>query len=97
MFPAGQSYGELVKMEADLQLQLETGTAPDPEFYSAILRRLFLHKAKARLRDIQASLRARSKASGEQKLDLPAAMGWRDEVRPALPPVQAFGGFKKGA
>ena len=69
-------------MEEDLQSQLDSGTAPDPEFHSAILRRMVLHKAKARLRDIHSSLLHRSIAAGERKLDVPTAMGWRDEVRP---------------
>lgn len=64
-----------------MKSQLESGTAPDPEFYSAIIRRLPVHKAKAQLRDIHSSLKARSLASGEAKLDIPAAMGWREEVR----------------
>lgn len=67
-------------MEADLKYQLETRTAPDPEFYSAILRRLVLHKAKARLREMHATLRAQSLAAAEAGLDVPASLGWRQEV-----------------
>lgn len=76
----GKSYSEMLSMEDDIQADLDTGTAPDPEFYSAILRRMVLHKAKARLRELHAILQARSKSEAINEANVPKAMGWREEV-----------------
>ena len=76
----GKSYSEILRMEEDISADLEAGTAPDPEFYSAILRRMVLHKARARLREIHSALLARSKMGVVTDADVPKAMGWREEV-----------------
>ena len=68
-------------MEEDITADLEAGSAPDPEFYSAILRRMILHKAKARLRELHSTLLSRSKLQKLNDTNVPKAMGWRDEVR----------------
>lgn len=70
----------MLRMEEDISADLEAGTAPDPEFYSAILRRMVLHKAKARLRELHSTLLARSHLQKPNATDIPKAMGWREEV-----------------
>jgi hypothetical protein len=77
----GQTFDELLSMEEEIKDNLESGDLADPEFHSAILRRMVLHKARARLRELHAALRARSLAQADQKTDVPKAMGWREEVR----------------
>jgi len=52
--PAGKTHRELVELESGIQEQLDSGTAADPEYWQAVLKRLVLHKAKARLREIHA-------------------------------------------
>lgn len=76
----GQTYDELLHCEEDIRADLEAETAADPEFHSAVLRRLVLFKAKARLRELHAMLRSRSKSAQINKADVPKAMGWREEV-----------------
>ena len=68
------------RIEEDIKADLEAETAPDPEFYSAILRRMVLHKAKARLRELHSILRGRSKSSQINEASVAKAMGWREEV-----------------
>lgn len=74
----------MLRMEEDISADLEAGTAPDPEFYSAILRRMVLHKARARLREIHSEVFSQSKSRKLNELDVAKAMGWRDEVRDPL-------------
>ena len=52
--PAGKAYRELVALEEGIQEQLDSGAAADPEYWQAVLKRLLLAKAKARLREIHA-------------------------------------------
>lgn len=52
--PPGKRHAELLELEAGIQEQLDSGTAADPEYWQAVLKRLALHKAKARLREIHA-------------------------------------------
>eukprot|EP00879_Flechtneria_rotunda_P021926 GHRR01023122.1.p1 GENE.GHRR01023122.1~~GHRR01023122.1.p1 ORF type:complete len:128 (+),score=40.13 GHRR01023122.1:136-519(+) len=77
--PAGQAYGQLVSMECDINRQLAAGQG-DPEYWEAVLPRLGIHAAKARLRDIKAQLLEERLAAEEEKLDVAAAMGWLDEA-----------------
>lgn len=46
-----------MELEAGIQEQLDSGTAADPEYWQAVLKRLALHKAKARLREIHTGKR----------------------------------------
>jgi len=85
---AGKSYKELVELEEGIQQELDHGTAADPEFMSAVLRRLTLHKAKARLKEIHQGLMAKHAeriiATQDPSMDIRKAMGWNvDEVRSA--------------
>ena len=82
---AGKSYKELVELEAGIEKELESGTAADPEFMSAVLKRLTLHKAKARLKEIHQGLLAKHAeriiATQDPSMDIRKAMGWHiDEV-----------------
>ena len=80
---AGKSHAELAEMEEGIQAQLEGGDAADPEFLAAVLKRLTLAKAKARLREIHESLLRkhldRIVAAPDNGEDIAAAMGWADE------------------
>lgn len=64
-------------MEADIQKQLAAGEG-DPEYWEAVLPRLRIHAAKARLREIKAQMLEERLAAQEEKLDVAAAMGWLD-------------------
>lgn len=69
-----------------IQQELENGMAADPEFMSAVLKRLTLHKAKARLKEIHQGLLAKHAqriiAMQDPSMDIRKAMGWNvDEVR----------------
>ena len=82
---AGKSHKELVDLEAGIEKELESGTAADPEFMSAVLKRLTLHKAKARLKEIHHGLLAKHAeriiATQDPSMDIRKAMGWHvDEV-----------------
>ena len=81
----GKSHKELVELEAGIEKELESGTAADPEFMSAVLKRLTLHKAKARLKEIHHGLLAKHAeriiATQDPSMDIRKAMGWHvDEV-----------------
>lgn len=52
---AGHSYKELVDMEAQISDVQEKGQG-DPEYWEAVVKKLKIHKAKAKLREIQADL-----------------------------------------
>ncbi len=70
-------------MEEGIQAQLDGGDAADPEFLAAVLKRLTLAKAKARLREIHEDLLRkhldRIVAAPDRAEDVAAAMGWADE------------------
>ena len=80
---AGKSHRELEEMEEGIQAQLDGGDAADPEFLAAVLKRLTLAKAKARLREIHEDLLRkhldRIVAAPDTAEDVAAAMGWADE------------------
>jgi hypothetical protein len=46
----------------------------------AVLPRLKIHAAKARLREIKAQMLEQQLAAQEEKLDVAAAMGWLDDA-----------------
>lgn len=72
-------------LEDGIQRELDSGEAADPEFMSAVLKRLMLHKAKARLKEIHQGLMAKHAeriiATQDPSMDVRKAMGWQvDEV-----------------
>lgn len=91
---AGQSLSELVDYERDLKSELESGRAQDPEFKSAVLKRIAPHKARAELQEIHSMLRSRQLANGKSGAKQSERSGWRGEVKnspPLLPrPLQSF-------
>ncbi|BDA46670.1 probable cactin [Coccomyxa sp. Obi] len=90
MLLAGKSHRELVEMEEGIQAQLDGGDAADPEFLAAVLKRLTLAKAKARLREIHEDLLRkhldRIVTAPDRAEDIAAAMGWADEDKAQAPP-----------
>ena len=79
---AGKTHAELAALEAGITAQLDSGDAGDPEYWAAVLRRLALHKAKARLRELHAGLLERHLQrvvlTGDG-VDVAEAMGWEAE------------------
>lgn len=76
---AGQSYKQLSLMESDIQRKLAQGEG-DPEYWEAVLPRLKIYAAKARLRELKAEMLEARLREQEEKLDVAAAMGWHDEA-----------------
>lgn len=62
-------------MEGEIGSALETGQG-DPEYWEAVLRRLQLHKAKAKLREVQAEMVRRHVAELEAGTNVRKEMGW---------------------
>jgi len=56
---AGKRHEELEELEAGIKDQLESGEAADPEYWTAVLRRLEIYKARAVLREFHAQLMQR--------------------------------------
>ncbi|KAJ4746211.1 Cactin [Rhynchospora pubera] len=52
----GKSSRELEKMQTQIESQMRSGNAKVVEYWEAVLKRLHIYKAKARLREIHASL-----------------------------------------
>jgi len=75
---SNKSHGELQEMAGGIKVQLESGECADPEYWEAVRRRLNVHLAMARLRDIHRSLQERYLASREG--DVPQQMGWEDDA-----------------
>lgn len=77
---AGLSLSELVNLEIEYKDQLETGRAQDPEFSSAVLKRIAPHKRRAELREIHSMLVSRQLVNGKKGAKQGTRTGWRDEV-----------------
>ena len=58
----GKTHAELVELEGGIQEQLDSGAAADPEYWSAVLARLAVHKARAQLREMHAEFLHRHNA-----------------------------------
>ncbi|KAI7846452.1 hypothetical protein COHA_000063 [Chlorella ohadii] len=76
---AGKPYRELCELESGIQEQLDSGTAADPEYWQAVLKRLALHKAKARLREIHGDILQQHLARMMARPNVAEQMGWGDE------------------
>lgn len=79
---AGKTHAELLALEAGITERLDAGEAGDPEYWAAVLRRLTLHKAKARLRELHARLLERHLQRvvlAGDGVDVAQAMGWEAE------------------
>ena len=79
---AGKTYAQLQQTQSSIEQQLQSGEAADPEFSSAILKRLHIHKAKAKLREIHSDLLQqhldRSQLVGDD-INVAKEMGWGDK------------------
>lgn len=82
MLPAGKTHAQLQQTQNSIEEQLQSGEAADPEFSAAILKRLRIHKAKAKLREIHSDLLQRhldrTQLVGDS-VDVADEMGWGDE------------------
>lgn len=78
---AGKTRQELVELEASINEQLQSGAVPDPEYWTAVLSRLSIWQARARLRELHADILARQLAAAEAGVDVRAEMGWDREDR----------------
>jgi hypothetical protein len=74
---SGKSYEELRELEEQIGTTLSSGAAPEPEYWEAVLRRLKVWLARARVAEIHDALRRRVAAlTAPGELDLRTAMGW---------------------
>ena len=79
---AGKTHAQLQQTQNSLEAQLQSGEAADPEFSAAILKRLRLHKAKAKLREIHSDLLQRHMDRThhiKESVDVAQEMGWDDQ------------------
>ena len=84
----GKSYGQLLDLRAGVADSLASGTAAEPEYWQAVLRRCDIALAKARVKEIHDAVRSRAEAVLAQEAGLPttahdlrAAMGWDDAAQ----------------
>ena len=84
----GKSYGQLLDLRAGVADSLASGTAAEPEYWQAVLRRCDIAIAKARVKEIHDAVRSRAEAVLAQESGLPtsahdvrAAMGWDDDAQ----------------
>lgn len=52
----GKSFNDLTKLQVDIELEMSSGKAKVVEYWEAVLRRLHISKAKARLKEIHTDL-----------------------------------------
>ncbi|DBA94110.1 hypothetical protein WJX77_004695 [Trebouxia sp. C0004] len=87
MMLAGKTYAQLQQTQDSIEEQLQSGEAADPEFSAAILKRLRIHKAKAKLREIHRDLMQqnldRTQLVPDEGEDVPREMGWDDDKQEA--------------
>ena len=76
---AGQPHGELRRMEADIGASLAAGEG-DPDYWEAVLERLQVHAARARLREVRGEVLRRRAEKAEARLDVAEVMGWAAEA-----------------
>ena len=68
--------------QTSIEAQLQSGEAADPEFSAAILKRLRIHKAKAKLREIHSDLLQQHLDRTHhvpEDVDVAQEMGWDDD------------------
>ncbi|KAL3159310.1 hypothetical protein ABBQ32_011264 [Trebouxia sp. C0010 RCD-2024] len=82
MMLAGKTHAQLQHTQASIEQQLQSGEAADPEFSAAILKRLRIHKAKAKLREIHSDLLQQHLDRTQhviEDVDVAQEMGWEQE------------------
>lgn len=78
----GKTHAQLQHTQASIEEQLQSGEAADPEFSAAILKRLRIHKAKAKLREIHSDLLQQHLDRTQhvaEDLNVAQEMGWEEE------------------
>lgn len=73
-----------------IEEQLQSGEAADPEFSAAILKRLRIHKAKAKLREIHRDLMQQNLDRTQlipDSVDVAQEMGWSDHEQVCFRPI----------
>lgn len=81
-FHTGKTHAQLQQTQTSIEEQLQSGEAADPEFSAAILKRLRIHKAKAKLREIHTDLLQQHLDRTQhvpEGVDVAQEMGWGDE------------------
>ena len=85
----GKSYNQLVDLRAGVVDSLAAGTAAEPEYWQAVLRRCDVAIARARVKDIHDALRSQAGAVLDKEAGMPSnardvrlAMGWDDDDLP---------------
>lgn len=79
---AGKTHANLVQLQSDIEAQLQSGEAADPEYWTAILNRLRTHKAKAKLREVHRDLLQQHLDRTQHLQDtvnVAQEMGWDDK------------------
>lgn len=71
---AGKSHAELASLEKDIEEQLDSGEAADPDYWAAVLRRLTIYKSRAILREFHATLMQRHLDKMMAGMDLPRSL-----------------------
>lgn len=88
MVHAGKTHAQLQHTQAGIEEQLQSGEAADPEFSAAILKRLRIHKAKAKLREIHSDLLQQHLDRTQHvpgDVDVAQEMGWEEEKDQVCP------------
>lgn len=78
----GKTHAQLQQTQTSIEDQLQSGEAADPEFSAAILKRLRIHKAKAKLREIHSDLLQQHLDRTQhvpEDVDVAQEMGWDEE------------------
>lgn len=70
----GKTLSELNELEIGITEQLESGDAADPDYWTAVLRRLDLYKAKSLLREFHANIMEQELEKMRQGIDVPKAL-----------------------
>mmetsp|Transcript_35503 Transcript_35503/g.68061 ORF Transcript_35503/g.68061 Transcript_35503/m.68061 type:complete len:669 (-) Transcript_35503:338-2344(-) len=84
---AGKSFTELVSLEDDIREALDSGDG-EVEYWEAVLQRLAVSKARARLEQLHSELTMNAKeaqAAGGSAQEVAHAMGWDEEDKAQSP------------
>lgn len=95
---AGKTQTELATLEAGIHDQLDSGEAADPEYWSAVLRRLEIYKARAVLREFHHDVMQRHLDKVMKGADVPKALvGGKDRVAQARAEADRVAAEKRAA
>ena len=81
---AGKTCSQLSNLEHEIQQQLDSGEAADPEYWSAVLRRLEIYKSRAVLREFHHNVMERHLEKVMKGADVPKTLvGGKDRLAQA--------------